>query len=144
VKGLTAIGRKRDDIVCAGSPLHAEPPRLFAEGRLRRGALAFSTRLDHDVTFSCELVVPETGARGVIITQGGSAGGWSLYAHEGRLNYCYNFFGINYYIVAADEPIGSGEHQVRMEFHYDSGGLAKGGDVTLYYDGRPVGKGRVD
>jgi hypothetical protein len=29
------------------------------------------------------------------------------------------------------EPIGSGEHQVRMEFHYDGGGLAKGGDVTL-------------
>jgi arylsulfatase len=31
-----------------------------------------------------------------------------------------------------------------MEFAYDGGGLAKGGDVTLYYDGREVGKGRVD
>jgi arylsulfatase len=31
-----------------------------------------------------------------------------------------------------------------MEFKYDGGGLAKGGDVTLYYDGKPVGKGRVD
>ena len=30
-----------------------------------------------------------------------------------------------------------------MEFVYDGGGLAKGGDVTLYYDGDPVGKGRV-
>jgi hypothetical protein len=30
-----------------------------------------------------------------------------------------------------------------MEFKYDSGGLAKGGDVTLYYDGETVGKGRV-
>ncbi len=30
-----------------------------------------------------------------------------------------------------------------MEFAYDGGGLAKGGDVTLYCDGDPVGKGRV-
>jgi hypothetical protein len=33
--------------------------------------------------------------------------------------------------------------QVRMEFVYDGGGLAKGGNVTLYYDGTPVGTGRV-
>jgi arylsulfatase len=31
-----------------------------------------------------------------------------------------------------------------MEFAYDGGGLAKGGDVTLLYDGRSVGTGRVD
>jgi hypothetical protein len=32
---------------------------------------------------------------------------------------------------------------VRMGFAYDGGGLAKGGDVTLYYDGEAVGRGRV-
>ena len=37
-----------------------------------------------------------------------------------------------------------GHHQVRMEFKYDGGGLAKGGDVTLYVDGKQVGKGRVE
>ena len=37
-----------------------------------------------------------------------------------------------------------GAHQVRMEFAYDGGGLAKGGDVTLYYDGDAVGTGRVE
>jgi arylsulfatase len=31
-----------------------------------------------------------------------------------------------------------------MEFKYDGGGLAKGGDVTLYYDGKAVGSGRVE
>jgi arylsulfatase A-like enzyme len=115
---------------------------LFAGMRVSEHCVLNVKNKSHTVT--AELVVPETGARGVIITQGGSVGGWSLYAHEGRLKYCYNFFGINYYIVAADEPIAPGKHQVRMEFHYDGGGLAKGGDVTLYYDGRAVGKGRVD
>ena len=36
------------------------------------------------------------------------------------------------------------QHQVRMEFNYDGGGLAKGGTVTLYVDGNKVGEGRVD
>ncbi len=31
-----------------------------------------------------------------------------------------------------------------MEFGYDGGGLGKGGDVTLYWDGNPVGNGRID
>jgi arylsulfatase len=31
-----------------------------------------------------------------------------------------------------------------MEFAYDGGGLAKGGDVTLYVDGDKVGEGRVE
>ena len=30
-----------------------------------------------------------------------------------------------------------------MEFTYDGGGLAKGGDVALFHDGEQVGSGRV-
>jgi arylsulfatase len=30
-----------------------------------------------------------------------------------------------------------------MEFAYDGGGLAKGGEVTLFVDGAKVGQGRV-
>ena len=36
------------------------------------------------------------------------------------------------------------EHQVRMRFDYDGGGLGKGGDVSLYVDDERVGGGRVD
>ena len=96
----------------------------------------------HSVT--AELACPKAGAKGVIITQGGSVGGWTLYAKDGKLKYCYNFFGIDHYFAEADTPIPAGKHQVRMEFKYDGGGLAKGGDVTLYYDGKAVGKGRVE
>ena len=80
----------------------------------------------------------------MLITQGGEAGGWTLYCHEGRLTYCYNFFGIDYDIVSSDDVVSSGgAHQLRMEFRYDGGGLGRGGDVTLYVDGEPVGTGRV-
>jgi len=47
--------------------------------------------------------VPESGAHGVIVTQGGAVGGWALYAHEGRLKYRYNFFGIEHNMVTANQ-----------------------------------------
>jgi arylsulfatase len=82
-------------------------------------------------------------ASGVIIAQGGRFGGWSFYANEGRLAFTYNVLGIHEFIVRADRELAQGTHQVRMEFAYDGGGLAKGGDVTLYSDGDAVGTGRV-
>ena len=41
------------------------------------------------------------------------------------------------------KPVAPGEHQVRVEFAYAGPGLAKGGAVTLYYDGEKVGEGKV-
>ncbi len=83
------------------------------------------------------------GANGVIIAQGGSFGGWSLYANDGRPAYCYNLLGIQRFKVYGEAAIPAGEHQVRMEFAYDGGGLGKGGTVSLYLDGDKIGEGRV-
>jgi arylsulfatase A-like enzyme len=93
---------------------------------------------------TAQVVVPDGGARGVIIAQGGMFGGWSLYARDGRPVYCYNLFGIQRFKIEGDSPIPPGEHQVRMEFAYDGGGLGRGGTVTLYVDGDQAGQGRVD
>jgi hypothetical protein len=114
---------------------------LFEGMRVSENCVLTLKNKSHSVT--AKINVPESGATGVIINQGGAAGGWTLYAHQGRLKYCYNFFGIEHYMVTADEPIPAGAHEVRMEFNYDGGGLAKGGDVTLLYDGQAVGKGRI-
>ena len=81
---------------------------------------------------------------GVIVAQGGAFGGWALYAKDGRPAYCYNLFGLQRFKTYGDGAIPAGEHQIRMEFSYDGGGLAKGGAATLYLDGKKVGEGRVD
>ena len=52
--------------------------------------------------------------------------------------------GIHEFATVADLPVPAGKHQVRVEFAYDGGGLAKGGDVTLFHDGEAVGTGRVE
>ena len=61
-----------------------------------------------------------------------------------RLAYCYNTFGVQRFKIYAEQPLPAGDHQVRVEFTYDGGGLGKGGDVTLYVDGTKSGEGRVD
>ena len=91
------------------------------------------------------MVVPEGGAHGTIIAQGGRYGGWTVYLTEdGRPAYCYNLFGLERFKAYGSEPLAPGEHQVRMEFDYDGGGVGKGGTATLYVDGEEVGSGRVD
>jgi len=111
-------------------------------GRLTENTMVNVKNKSHAVT--AEVNVPETGAVGVIIAQGGAYAGWSLYAKGGKPVYCYNLFGLQRFKVEADAQIPSGTHQVRMEFAYDGGGLAKGGTVTLYVDGNQVGDGRVE
>ncbi len=110
-------------------------------GRLSENCVINIKNKSHSVT--AEIEVPDSGAEGVIIAQGANIGGWSLYAKDGKLKYCYNVGGINYYYVEATSPIPAGEHQVRMEFAYAGGGLGKGGKVTLYTDGKKVGEGDI-
>jgi len=111
-------------------------------GRLSENSMINIKNKSHSVT--AEIVVPKSGAEGVIIALGGAFAGWSLYAREGKLKYCYNLLGIKLFYAASDERIPEGQHQVRMEFQYDGGGLAKGGNVLLYVDGKKAGDGRVD
>ena len=80
----------------------------------------------------------------MVPNQGGAFGGWSLYAKAGKPVYCYNFLGLQRYKIEGQQSLPPGEHQVRMEFNYDGGGLGKGGTVTLYLDGQQVAQGRVE
>jgi len=111
-------------------------------GRLGENCVLNIKNKSHSVT--AEIVVPETGAEGVIVSQGANIGGWSLYAKGGKLKYCYNWGGFKYFFVEGSTPIPAGEHQVRMEFAYAGGGLGKGGRVTLYIDGKKIAEGDVE
>jgi arylsulfatase A-like enzyme len=116
---------------------------LFAGmGRLSENSVVDIKNKSFAVT--SEVEVPADGAEGVIIAQGGQFGGWSLYAKDGRAKFHYNVLGIKSFDVEATEAVPTGTTQVRMEFEYDGGGMGKGGNVTLYYDGKEVGSGRVD
>jgi arylsulfatase A-like enzyme len=129
----------------AGRPMLVEGnSQIFYGGmkRITENSIIVIKNRSHSVT--AQLVVPEGGAEGVVIAQGGAFGGWSLYLKEGLPTYCYNLLGVARFKVAGGEPLTAGERQLRIEFAYDGGGLGKGGDVTLYVDGGKVGEGRVE
>ena len=111
-------------------------------GRLSEHSVINLKNKSHSVT--AEVTVPDGGAEGVIVSQGGAFAGWSLYVKDGRPKYAYNLFGVHHFHVDSDAEIPPGTHQVRMEFTYDGGGLGKGGDVALYLDGAKTGEGRVE
>ena len=110
--------------------------------RLSENSVLNMKNKSHSVT--AEVDVPEGGATGVIVAQGGAFAGWSLYLHEGKPKYCHNLAGLMRFYVEGTEPVPAGTHQVRMEFAYDGGGLAKGGTATLFIDGKKVGEGRIN
>ena len=110
-------------------------------GRLGENCVLNIKNKSHSVT--AEILVPKGGAEGVIVAQGGNIGGWSLYAKGGKLKYCYNLGGVQQIYIESASTIPEGEHQVRMEFAYAGGGLAKGGNVTLFIDGKSVGQGQL-
>ena len=128
----------------AGRPvlIKGDSQILFGSmGRLSENSVINVKNKSHAVTAVIE--VPKSGAEGVIIAQGGNIGGWTLYAKDGKLKYCYNLLGIQHFYVEGKTALSPGEHQVRMEFTYDGGGLGKGGKAALYVDGKKDGEGRI-
>ena len=137
-------GAERLEPTMAGRPtlIRGNSQQFFpGMGRLSENSVISIKNKSFSVT--ADVDVPAAGAEGVIIAQGGRFGGWCLYAKNGTARFVYNVLGIQEFATEADQPIPAGSHQVRMEFGYDGGGLGKGGDVTLYYDGAPFGSGRV-
>ncbi|HEY2476249.1 MAG TPA: sulfatase-like hydrolase/transferase [Candidatus Cybelea sp.] len=112
-------------------------------GGLNENGIVNVKNKSHSVT--AELKIPQgISPNGVILSQGGIGGGWIFYVKDGTLKYHYNFVGLKQFVISATAPLTAGQHQVRMEFAYDGGGLARGGTVTLYIDGKAVGNGRVE
>jgi arylsulfatase len=129
----------------AGRPtlIHGNSQQFFpGMGRLSENSVVSIKNKSFSLT--AEIDVPSGGAEGVIIAQGGRFGGWAVYLKGGKAKFVYNVLGIQEFVIEADAAVPEGTHQVRAEFAYDGGGLGKGGDVTLYYDGEAAGSGRVE
>ena len=99
---------------------------------------------NHSYAISADLVVPEGGAEGVIVAESDHLGGFTLYVKDGKLTHTYSMMGVFVFKQVAEEDLPAGEITVRMEFAADEAKPATGGEVTLFIDDRPVGKGRMD
>ena len=94
-------------------------------------------------TVAAEIVVPEGGASGAIVVQGGRFGGWSLHVRDGKPAYEYNWLGLKRFVVESPETLPAGAATVRLDFDYDGGGPGKGGTARLAVNGKQVAEGRI-
>jgi len=93
-----------------------------------------------------DVEVPEGGANGVLVTQGGRFGGWALLLLDGKPTFVHAFSNQEQhkYRIASNQKLSPGKHTVRFDFKYDGGGIGKGGTGTLLVDGQQVAQGRIE
>jgi arylsulfatase len=136
------LERANPDIAGRPQLIRGNRQLLFEGMRLTEWSVLTLKNKSYAIT--AEIDVPAEDASGVIVAQGGITGGWSLYLSDGVPTYCYNFLGLEHTFVRGGTALEAGVCQVRMEFKYDGGGLAKGGTISLYTDGDLAASGRLE
>jgi len=116
----------------------------LADGMTGMTENVFLNIKNHSKTITAEVEVPEGGAHGSVIVQGGRFGGWALYVKDGVPAYDYNFLGLERSTIAAADKLPAGKSTIRFVFAYDGGGLGKGGTGTLFVNDKQVAQGRIE
>jgi arylsulfatase len=67
-------------------------------------------------SITAEVVIPQGGAEGVLLAQGGRTGGYTFFIKDKRLYFLYNFLGRDRFWLKSDELVPEGEVELRYEF----------------------------
>ena len=95
-------------------------------------------------TITARIIIPKTGAMGVIACQGGNMAGWSLYLDEsGNATYLYNWFGHEFTVLRDPAVLVPGERTLIVDYLHD-GGFAAGGNFSLLVDEKAVATARIE
>ena len=105
---------------------------------------AFINVKNQSHTITAEVEIPQGGAEGVILAQGGRFAGWSLYMKDGKVSYVHNWVGKERYTITAPEPLASGTATIRYEFVFDGDRPGAGGAGTISVNGQVVAEGRIE
>jgi len=91
-------------------------------------------------SIAADVEIPSGGADGVLLALGGRFGGFSFFLQKGRLNYAYNWVGLERYTVTSTEAAPVGPVKLRVEF---TSGAPGGGTAALFINDKRVGEGRI-
>lgn len=122
----------------AGGNPHGNRARLRFE--LFPGMERLSTDAAPDVrnrsySITADVVMPASGADGVLVAHGDWCSGYAFYVKDGRLVHDYNFVG-THHVVTSDAKLAPGRHVLRFDLERTGESSGKG---TLSVDGRACG-----
>ena len=111
--------------------------------------------LNTSYTIVADIVVPQAGAEGVIVTEGGRFGGYGLYLLKGKPVFTWNLLDLKRVKWQGDAALAPGKHRIEFEFKYDGlgfatlafnnlSGIGRGGVGVLKVDGNEVARQTLD
>ncbi len=113
-------------------------------------ASAAPSILEKSYTITAEVEIPEGGAEGMIVTQGGRFGGYGLFLSKGEFGFgrgkvvfLYNLLDLKRTTWEGPE-LSPGKHTIGFDFKFDGPGLGKGGTGVLSVDGKAVVTNSMD
>ena len=98
---------------------------------------------NHSYTVTADVDLADASSNGVIISQGGRFGGWSLYMKDGIAHHQYNYLGLERSNVGATKALTAGHHVIKYEFSIDEAKAGAGGTAVLSVDGEKVAEGKI-
>ncbi|HEX9424222.1 MAG TPA: arylsulfatase [Pyrinomonadaceae bacterium] len=94
--------------------------------------------LDRSYTITADIEVPEGGAEGLLVTDGGRFGGYGFYVLKGQPVFTWNLIQLEMVKWQGKDALTPGKHTLEFDWKYDGPGLGKGGTGTLKVDGKTV------
>ena len=106
--------------------------------------------LDKSYTITAEVTIPDGGAEGMIVTQGGRFGGYGLFLSKGELGigrgkpvFLYNLLDLKRTTWEGPE-LTAGKHTIVFDYKPAEPGLGKGGTGVLSVDGQEVARNSME
>jgi arylsulfatase len=105
--------------------------------------------LNTSYTFKADVTIPQGGAEGMLITQGGRFGGYGFYVLKGKPVVVWNMLGLRKIEWRGADALSPGRHVVEFDFKYNGmgmgtlaynsyAGVGQGGTGQLKVDGNVV------
>ena len=137
---------ERADVRIRPSLTRGRSTFTYYPGTIRIPEGAAPDMKNKDFTITAEVKIPEGGAEGVLVTQGGRFAGWGLFLMDGRPEFAYAFSQQpqHKYRIISSEKLAPGKHTIKFDFQYDGPGFGKSGTGTLSVDGQQTAQGKIE
>lgn len=113
-------------------------------------ASAAPSTLNKSYTITADVEIPDDGAQGMIVTEGGRFGGYGLFLSQGdfgvgsgKVVFLYNLLDLKRTLWEGPE-LEPGKHRIVFDFKSDGKGLGAGGTGVLSVDGKEVARNSID
>jgi arylsulfatase A-like enzyme len=94
--------------------------------------------LNRSYTITAEVEIPQGGAEGMLVTDGGRFAGYGFYLLKGRPVFTWNLVALERVKWQGKEALAPGKHTLEFDWKYDGPGLGKSGTGSLKVDGKVV------